>query len=61
MSEFLAMGGYAEFVWGSFGFTALVMAFNVVSARRRLRHSLQRVTERVAHRKHDIGGQEATG
>jgi len=60
VSEFLAMGGYAEFVWGSFGFTALVMVFNVVSARRRLRNSLQRVTERVAHRNRRTGGQEAT-
>ncbi|MEO5336817.1 MAG: heme exporter protein CcmD [Magnetospirillum sp. WYHS-4] len=26
MAEFLAMGGYAAFVWPSFGVTALVMA-----------------------------------
>lgn len=25
LSEFLAMGGYALYVWGSFGATALVM------------------------------------
>lgn len=56
ISEFLAMGGYAEFVWGSFGFTALVMVFNVVSARRRLRLSLQQATERAAYRK----GKETT-
>jgi heme exporter protein D len=51
MSEFFAMGGYAEFVWGSFGFTALVMVFNVVSARRQLRNSLRRVSERAARRR----------
>jgi len=26
LSEFFAMGGYAFYVWGSFGATALVMA-----------------------------------
>lgn len=54
VAEFLAMGGYAEFVWGSFGFTALVMVFNVLSARRRLRLSLERVAERVAHRNRSV-------
>jgi heme exporter protein D len=49
MSEFFAMGGYAEFVWSSFGLTALIMVFNVFFARRRLRVSLERVTMRIAH------------
>ena len=37
VSEFLAMGGYGEFVWGSFGVTAVCIALElvVVSARRR--------------------------
>ena len=36
-SEFLAMGGYGLYVWGSFGVTALVMLLEVwsLSARRR--------------------------
>jgi heme exporter protein D len=29
LSEFLAMGGYALYVWGSFGVTALVMVLEV--------------------------------
>jgi heme exporter protein D len=38
MSEFFAMGGYAFYVWGSFGATALVVATEVLSVRsRRLR------------------------
>ena len=41
-SEFIAMGGYGLYVWGSFGLTALLMLVEVVSlrARRRsLRHT----------------------
>ena len=34
--EFLAMGGYAGYVWGSFGATALIMlAEPIVAIRRR--------------------------
>ena len=36
-SDFLAMGGYGLYVWGSFGMCALVLALEVglLSARRR--------------------------
>jgi len=34
MKEFLAMGGYAGYVWPSFGLTLAVLVFNVVVARR---------------------------
>jgi heme exporter protein D len=34
-SEFFAMGGYGLYVWGSYGMAALVLAFNVLAARRR--------------------------
>jgi heme exporter protein CcmD len=37
MLAFLAMGGYAKWVWSAFGFTVLVLLFNVVSARARYR------------------------
>lgn len=30
MNEFLNMGGYAVFVWGSFGISLLVLALNVI-------------------------------
>ena len=30
MSEFLHMGGYALYVWGSYGVTALVLALELV-------------------------------
>ncbi len=32
------MGGYALYVWGSFGLTAAVVAVEVLLARQRLRH-----------------------
>ena len=62
MAEFLAMGGYAMFVWGSFGFTALVIVFNVVAARRRMRMSLEKISKRVARegRRRSAGNQEVT-
>ena len=40
MAEFFAMGGYAEFVWSTFGITAVVLVINVISARRRMRLAL---------------------
>ena len=52
MSEFLAMGGYAEFVWGSYGFALATLVFNMVSARRRLRSTLDRLAVRTAQRRH---------
>jgi heme exporter protein CcmD len=44
VSDFLDMGGYALFVWGSFGATVLVFAWNVIAPRReraRLRAALR--------------------
>jgi heme exporter protein D len=49
VGEFLAMGGYALYVWGSFGACALLMIAEPFLARRRLsevRKSLAR--ERLA-------------
>ncbi len=49
VGEFFAMGGYALYVWGSFGACALLMSVEPFLARRRLnevRNSLLR--ERLA-------------
>ena len=40
MSEFFAMGGYAFYVWGSFGATALVVIAELLSVRARRRRAL---------------------
>ena len=41
VSEFFAMGGYAFYVWGSFGITALVMAVESLLIRNRRRQVQQ--------------------
>jgi len=46
-SEFFNMGGYALYVWGSYGMAALVLVFNVLAARRReksVRRELEETT-----------------
>jgi heme exporter protein D len=37
VSDFLSMGGYAQFVWPAFGVTAVVMIALLVQSRRALR------------------------
>ena len=41
VSEFFAMGGYALYVWGSFGMTALALAGEMWLIHRRRIHTLQ--------------------
>ena len=49
-SEFLAMGGYAFYVWGSFLATAACIAAEMLLLRARRRHALARVrAEKVRH------------
>jgi heme exporter protein D len=33
LGDFLAMGGYAYVVWGSYGFFAIVMVWNLIQPR----------------------------
>ena len=41
ISEFLAMGGYAFYVWGSFGITFLAMMIEVWLLNKRRKHISQ--------------------
>ena len=41
MSEFLAMGGYAFYVWGAYGVTALVIVVEIFAVRARRRGALE--------------------
>ena len=41
MSAFFSMGGYAFYVWGAFGITALVLVIEVMSVRSRRRRALE--------------------
>jgi heme exporter protein D len=48
-SEFWAMGGYASFVWGSYGVTVAALAVEIWLARRRRRLARDEV-ERIRRR-----------
>ena len=50
MSEFLNMGGYAAYVWPSYGLTLAIIVLNIVWARRLLARSRDEARRRVAMR-----------
>lgn len=43
-SEFLNMSGYAVYVWGSYGFAAIVFAWNLIAPRLRRREILKELS-----------------
>lgn len=47
MKEFLAMGGYAFYVWSSFGLTFLVMAAIVIATRMQRRRVVAAVKRKI--------------
>ncbi|GBG03999.1 heme exporter protein D [Azospira sp. I13] len=47
-SEFFAMGGYAFYVWGSFGVTALIMAVEPIVVAQRRKNLLSRLKRQIA-------------
>lgn len=47
MAEFFDMGGYALYVWGSFGATALLMAAEPIMLGRRRRSAIARVARLI--------------
>ena len=46
-SDFWAMGGYALYVWGSFGLTFALMALEVVLAAQRQRRVMAQLREQA--------------
>lgn len=46
-STFFAMGGYASFVWSSYGLTAVVLALNVILPLRQRKQIIRRVRRAV--------------
>lgn len=50
-AEFFAMGGYALYVWGSFGLTALFMVIEPVLVRKRRIAALESLRREVAANK----------
>jgi heme exporter protein D len=50
VSEFLNMGGYAAYVWPSYGLTLVVIVLNIIWARRLLSRSREEARRRLAMR-----------
>jgi heme exporter protein D len=55
MQDFLAMGGYAAYVWPCFGLTAVVIVANLVAARYRFTRTRQRLARRLARQEPSTG------
>ena len=51
VSEFFAMGGYAFYVWGSFGITALVMVIEMGLIRARRRELIDQLRTELASKR----------
>jgi heme exporter protein D len=47
VSEFFHMGGYALYVWGSFGVTALFMIIEPILLQKRKKEAVQRVKRMI--------------
>jgi heme exporter protein D len=47
LSEFLAMGGYGLYVWGSFGVTALIMAVEPIMVARNRKATIARLKRQL--------------
>lgn len=48
--DFFDMGGYAPYVWPSYGITFLMLGFNIWLARRALAQARQAARRRIAMR-----------
>ncbi len=46
-SDFLAMGGYGLYVWGSFGLTALVMVIEPIAVARNRKTTITRLKRQL--------------
>ena len=50
MADFFAMGGYGEYVWGSFGIAFVVLIANMLLARQQRRRVESEVNAIIAER-----------
>lgn len=53
MKEFLHMGGYAFYVWTSYGLTLVVLAINVIIPIQHEHAILKTLARKLNRRKHD--------
>ena len=54
MSVFLQMGGYAAYVWPSYGLTLIVIVLNIVWARRLLARSRAEARRRLTMQREQV-------
>jgi len=47
MEEFLAMGGYAKYVWGAFGASAVGLSLTLWLTKRQFKATRQRILRQV--------------
>lgn len=47
LADFIAMGGYAGYVWGSFGVTALIIVIEPILARRAQKQAIARLKRQL--------------
>lgn len=47
LHEFLTMGGYAAYVWSSYGIALVIMLINAILPGRQLRHMLKELRNRM--------------
>jgi len=47
LADFLAMGGYGLYVWGSFGVTALIMAVEPLLIAKRKKETIRRLKRQL--------------
>ena len=60
MSEFFAMGGYANYVWGSYGAAFLVLAANVIFPILKGRQIRTRLQRRISDEAGSLPPDEST-
>ena len=53
--EFFAMGGYAFYVWGSFGLTAVLLVWEVLALKQRRINALREVQQAILLDQADLG------
>jgi heme exporter protein CcmD len=51
MSDFLAMGGYAKYVWSAYSISLIVLVITVIASKRMLTNTRQNVLRRQASQK----------
>ena len=53
-SEFIAMGGYGFYVWGSFGATVLIMAIEPIVVARTRKSTIARLKRQLAEQAEEL-------